>query len=345
MLSTPSTPSEANSNWLSALLGEQLPAEGGTVTIAKQMFEMREGILRSADLASVEQNQTSDVFGYKWQKRDAFDSPESRSRAREWLRQRYGDVATADWWKSYDEYPLLLDAGCGAAWSILELLEDKIPKLRYLGVDISDAVDVARVRFAERGLPGAFMQTDMTRMPLPHQSVDVVLSEGALHHTDSTEDALSAVSRLLKVGGRILFYVYNKKGPIREFSDDYIRNIMQKMSQEEAWDALLPLTRLGKTLGDLNIEVSIPDDIEILQIPAGKINLQRLFYWHFCKLFYRPEFNVDEMNLINFDWFAPANAHRQTPEEVRAWCERLGLQIEREVVEEAGITVIARKVA
>ncbi len=182
-------------------------------------------------------------------------------------------------------------------------------------------------------------------MPLPQESVDVAFSEGALHHTDSTENALSALARLLKVGGRVLFYVYNKKGPLREFSDDYIRECLQGMSQEEAWNAILPLTRLGKELGDLNIEVSIPENIEILQIPAGKINLQRLFYWHVFKAFYRPEFSLDEMNLINFDWYAPANAHRQTPEEVRAWCEQLGLQIEREVIEEAGITVIARKVA
>ena len=183
----------------------------------------------------------------------------------------------------------------------------------------------------------------MAKIPLPNESVDVAFSEGALHHTDSTENALSALARLLKVGGRVLFYVYNKKGPIREFSDDYIRERLQEMSQEEAWNAMLPLTRLGKILGDLNIEVVVPENVEVLQIPAGKIDLQRLFYWHFCKVFYRPELSLDEINLINFDWFSPANAHRQTPEEVRTWCERLGLEVEREVVEEAGITVIARK--
>jgi hypothetical protein len=51
------------------------------------------------------------------------------------------------------------------------------------------------------------------------------------------------------------------------------------------------------------------------------------------------------MNHINFDWYAPTNAHRQTPEQVRLWCAQAGLDIEREIVEEAGITVIARKIA
>ncbi len=37
------------------------------------------------------------------------------------------------------------------------------------------------------------------------------------------------------------------------------------------------------------------------------------------------------------------NAHRQTEQEVRKWCDDCGFDVEREVVEEAGITVIARK--
>ena len=104
-----------------------------------------------------------------------------------------------------------------------------------------------------------------------------------------------------------------------------------------------PITRLGNLLGELNIEICIPERIELLDIDAGKINLQRLFYWHILKCFYRPDYNLDEMNHINFDWYAPKNAFRQSPEEVRAWCEEAGLDIEREHVEEAGITIIARK--
>jgi hypothetical protein len=49
------------------------------------------------------------------------------------------------------------------------------------------------------------------------------------------------------------------------------------------------------------------------------------------------------MNHVNFDWFAPKNAHRQTAEEVRSWCDALNLTIEHERLEEAGITIIARK--
>lgn len=107
---------------------------------------------------------------------------------------------------------------------------------------------------------------------------------------------------------------------------------------------MAPLTRLRQAPGQLDIKIEIPAAIDLLDILADRINLQCFFYWHVCKAFYRPDMMHDKMNHINFDWFAPKNAHRQSAEEVRAWCEELGLSIEREVAEEAGITIVARKV-
>ncbi len=49
----------------------------------------------------------------------------------------------------------------------------------------------------------------------------MIFSEGRTHHTDSTRAALEAVARLLAPGGRLLFYVYRRKGPVREFTDYY----------------------------------------------------------------------------------------------------------------------------
>jgi len=103
------------------------------------------------------------------------------------------------------------------------------------------------------------------------------------------------------------------------------------------------LTQLGISLGELDAQIDISKPIDLLGIPAGRIAVQRLFYWHVAKMFYRPDLTLDEMNHINFDWYAPTNARRQSPEEVRTWCAECGLHIEREVIEEAGITIIARK--
>ena len=330
-------------HWVAEVLGLGQLDEGLEFSLGSQAFVVRDGLPRSSKLVSAEQAQTSEAFGFKWKKVDTFDSPASLARMREWLVERYGEFATAPWLAEHGEQPLLIDAGCGAGMSALELLGPLLPRIRYLGVDISEAVDVARQRFAQRGHACGFLQADISDLPLPPASVDLIFSEGVLHHTNSTEGALKSLARLLKPGGRFLFYVYKKKGPIREFTDDYIRDKLQPMAPDAAWKAMEPLTQLGISLGELNAEIDIPQPIDVLGIPAGRINVQRLFYWHVAKMFYRPDLSFDEMNHINFDWYAPANAARQSPEEVRAWCAESGMTIEREVVEEAGITVIARK--
>jgi len=137
--------------------------------------------------------------------------------------------------------------------------------------------------------------------------------------------------------------VYRKKGPIREFTDDYVRARVRELEPAAAWDALRPLSKLGRALGELDVEIDVPEDIDLLDIPAGRTSIQRLFYWHVMKAFYDPHLDLEELNHINYDWYAPANAHRQSPEEVRSWCEEGKLEIEREITQPAGITVIARK--
>ena len=71
--------------------------------------------------------------------------------------------------------------------------------------------------------------------------------------------------------------------------------------------------------------------------------MQRLFYYGVLKAYFRPELSFDEMHHVNFDWFRPLNCHRHTAEEVTNYCDRAGLEIEHTNLQEAGITVVARK--
>lgn len=332
-------------DWMAGLFGlDALPAEGGDFAFGGRALRIVRGIPRSREFVSEAQDQTRETFGFKWANRDSFEANLGDFLA-SWLKEKYGDIANAPWWADYGDCPIVLDAGCGASLSGIGLLGSCMDRIRYVGVDVSTAVDVAAQRFTERGMSGAFLQSDLMQLPLPPASVDVIFSEGVLHHTDDTQAALAAVTRHLKVGGRIMFYVYRKKGPIREFTDDYIRGLLQDLPPAQAWEAMMSLTLLGKTLGELDIEVEIDKPVELLDIPAGRMPLQRLFYWHIFKAFYREDMTVDEMNHINYDWYAPRNAHRQTEQDVREWCAALNLAIEHECIEPAGITIIAQKKA
>jgi SAM-dependent methyltransferase len=204
-------------------------------------------------------------------------------------------------------------------------------------------VDVARVRFNENTLPAEFIQADIGNLPFTQPVFDLIFSEGVLHHTDSTEKSLKELAALINPGGYFLFYVYRKKAPIREFCDDYIREKLTALTDEEAWKALIPLSKLGQSLGELDVTITVPEDVPILEIPAGTYDLQRFFYWYVFKAFYRKEYSLDEINHINFDWYRPSNCHRHTEREIQQWCLEAGLHIEVMNVEEAGITVVAQK--
>jgi SAM-dependent methyltransferase len=293
---------------------------------------------------SKSQAQTESAFGFKWSRRDTYESAPVQESTRRWLMDRYcgGNPDLLAHWLSGGR-KIIIDAGCGAGFSAILMFGDHLLNHDYLGIDISAAADVARQRFAERGYPGEFLRTSLLDAPLPDGSVDLIFSEGVLHHTDSTEGALKHLAKKLKPGGRFLFYVYAKKSVVREFTDDYVREQIVPLTDQDAWTALESLTKLGIALGELGAEVDVPEDIPFLGIKAGKIDIQRFFYWNVCKLYYRPDWTFEEMNHVNFDWFRPLNCHRQTPDEVALWCREAGLVVERMDVQESGITVVARK--
>jgi hypothetical protein len=140
-----------------------------------------------------------------------------------------------------------------------------------------------------------------------------------------------------------LFYVYAKKAVIREFVDDHVRLELNKFSDDEAWEQLKPLTKLGIELGKIKEKIEVPEDIPYLGIKKGTYDLQRFFYWNIFKAYYREEYTLEEMNHLNFDWYRPLNCQRHTKEEILQYCEEAGLDIEHMNTQEAGFTIVARK--
>jgi SAM-dependent methyltransferase len=332
--------------WILNLLGGPLPAEGDTTQRQGRKLRNIGGILRDTALVEADQAQTRDMFAFKWAQRDTYSSDPMRTAQLAWLNERYGGRdLLAHLGDTGGRTPLVLDAGCGSGFSANLMLRQHFKTIRFVGSDISRAVEIAAKTIGPLAPQSLFVQADLMHLPFAPSSFDIIMAEGVMHHTPSTRGALLALSRLLRPGGIFAFYVYVKKAPIREFTDDYIRSQVADLLPEQAWKALEPLTRLGIALGELKTEIDVPEDVALLGIPKGRIDIQRLFYWAICKAYYRPEFSFDEMNHINFDWFTPRYSHRQTPEEVRAWCSEAKLAIEHMKTEQAGITVVARRSA
>ena len=149
--------------------------------------------------------------------------------------------------------------------------------------------------------------------------VDMVFCEGVLHHTPSTRAALESVTRLLRAGGEILFYVYVRKGPdprvhgrlhARPTSAVDARGGLGSTPIAEAW---------ARRSANCASRWTSRRTYHCSTFPPGRYDLQRLFYWHFASCS-NDLHTLEEITHINFDWYHPRNAHRQTAEEVRAWC-------------------------
>ena len=309
--------------------------------LARTPDRVVDGIPRFVDDYDEGQSQVRDSFAYKWERRETYDSERRRQIAAAWILERYGFDSVDDLRSHFAAASPVLDVGCGAGYTAATWLAPGWGG-RYVGSDISRAVDVARERLGE--IDGtSFVQADVLRLPFRDDSFGAIMAEGVLHHTPSTEAAFKALVPLLRPGGELLVYVYRLKAPLRELADDYLRDRVSGLEAEQAWEELRPLTRLAQALSELDVEVDVPEDVPLLGIAAGRHDVQRLIYWHFAKLFWHPELSLEENNHVQFDWYHPRYAHRHTEDELVGWCDDADLEVVHLDVQESGLTVRARK--
>ena len=325
-----------------SLVSEGEVIEGTLRSRKGQHYPITNGIPRLLVLDDAQQKQIERSFGFKWQQRHSYESDGFLSSYHHWLREKYGFANDEQLRAFFGGKKRTLEVGCGGGLSGSISLSCGDRGQEWIGRDISPAIDIARERLGH--YPGAaFVQADILRLPFKEESFDAVFAEGVLHHTPATDLALKSVVSMLAPGGEVLFYVYRQKGPIREFTDDYIRNLISGLAPQEAWNILLPLTRLGQSLAELNADVEVKEDIPYLGIKAGRYDVQRFVYWNFAKLFWNDDYPFDTNHHINFDWYHPRYAHRQTRQDIERWCREAGLSIGYFNEQDSGFTVRAVK--
>jgi arsenite methyltransferase len=304
-------------------------------------YPITEGVpsLVRADQFSEGQKETVESFSYKWQNAKEYRKT-TEGHYVQWYLDRYGfknESALADLLNGKSR---ILDAGTAHGRDAEMYVRNS--KATVFGIDISYGI-----RNAYRDLKSTealhLIQADLTRLPFPKAFFDFIGCDQVIHHTPDTRESLRSLLTHLAPGGHVAFYVYRKKAPIREFCDDYIRERTTKMSPEDCMKVSEAITKFGKSLSDLKLEIDVPEDIEILGIKKGKQDLQRFIYWTVFKCYWNDTMDWDANVITNFDWYHPLHAHRHTPDEVKQWCAEEGLDIVHFDVQESGISTLARK--
>ena len=100
----------------------------------------------------------------------------------------------------------LLEVGCGMGTDLLQFARGGA---RVTGVDLTPrSIEITRKHFQLYGQTGDFAITDGEELPFAADSFDVVYSNGVLHHTPNTADAVREIHRVLRPGGlaRVMLY-------------------------------------------------------------------------------------------------------------------------------------------
>jgi ubiquinone/menaquinone biosynthesis C-methylase UbiE len=261
----------------------------------------------------INQAQTSDIFGEKWEDVSKYDDVEKLyEMQRDWFLKLYGFNSQDKLVAFLKDKKTIVDTGCGlgykAAW-----MAKLAPHAIVIGIDISDAVDIAAKNFSlQKNL--FFLKADIANTCLKDNSVDFVICDQVIMHTEVPENTFKHLSQITSANGEFACYVYSKKALPRELVDDYFRTATHNIPKEDMWAFSSQLTELGKNLTDLKVSFDCPD-IPLLGIKGGTYDVQRFIYWNFLKCFWKEDWSFELNKSTNFDWYAPSNAKRFSRDE------------------------------
>ena len=289
-------------------------------------------------MSEIEQTRRS--FGAKWNGAAGYQIGGAQSfddDTLQWVLNRNGFGSLDEFGGHLERFSSVLDAGCGNG-RILGLMADLVSDgTRLYGLDFS-AADVARANLRER--VSEIHDADLTDKSSLEgiEPVEFIYCQEVLHHTSDPELSFRNLVDLLLPGGEIAIYVYKKKAPIREFTDDFVRGLVEGLNSADAMKHAAEFSELGRVLSVLDVEFDAPA-VSSLGIPAGRYTVQRFLYHFFVKCYWNPELSTEHNDMVNFDWYHPSLCSRHTPEEVLGWFESSDLKVIHSCVDDYGITV------
>ena len=307
----------------------------------KDNFKITKGIPRFVVDSTKDFVKTEEAFNAKWRKHHRNHQEKDWIEfQRQWFIDRYGWKNVKNFDKFLFTKTKILDAGTGVGNSAKFLSTNK--NADVFAIDASDSVDFAYEKYGK--LQNIhFLQADLRQLPFKQKSFDYIYSDQVLHHTKNTGTSFKYLTKFLTKLGHISIYVYNKKAPVREYVDDYVRQKTTRMSISDCTEFSKDMASLGKSLSKLKKKIKIQRDIPILGVKAGEYDVQRFVYWHFLKCFWDESDNFERSVGVNFDWYSPKFAFRHTPKEVKMWFKDTKIEIISFKEIESGISVTGQK--
>ncbi len=286
-------------------------------------------------------SQTKKSFSEKWENSPTLLlDPElmKKTGVLDWILQRNGFNDLNQLSKFLEAKSKILDAGCGNGRItnlFMNLTDNHITSIDFnIQTAQKNLKDAKNVRVLERDL-----MKDLSDLG----KFDFIYCQEVLHHTENPRLGVENLSKILSTNGILAIYVYRKKSPIREYTDDFIRDKISSLNYKDAFAVAESIAALGKALQEVKNEISVPA-IEILGIKAGSYTVQELIYNYFLKCWHNVGVDFAQSVAINLDWFHPEICSRHEISEVRSWFNHADLKITHEAEDSYGITIHGKKV-
>ncbi len=215
---------------------------------AGQQYDIIDGVpnLVRPDQFAEGQKETVETFSWKWDKAKSYRTA-TLGHYRQWYLDRYGFGTEAKLAEFLKNKQRILDAGTAHGRDAEMYHNNSTAKFT---VSISAQAFADAYRDLQRLERLNLVQGDLTRLPYPDGFFDFIGCDQVIHHTPNTRESLNRLVKKLAVGGHISFYVYKRKGPVREFCDDHIRSQTVKMTPEQCMEVSEAITKFGKMMSD-----------------------------------------------------------------------------------------------
>ena len=311
--------------------------EGEISCIKNHKFYIHKGIPRVVVTNQKDVIETTNAFSAKWKKyHKTYHSEKWISKEKKWILDRFGWKNISEFKKFLKSRRYILEAGTGVGNTAFLLSVNK--ESQVFAIDISESIEFAYKKYGK--LENVhFLQADIQKLPFKKKFFDFILSDQVLHHTNNTKKSFKILTRYLEKKGIISIYVYKKKGPIRESTDDYIRESSINMTEEKCMELSKELANLGKNLSNIKTKIKIPHDIPLLKIKAGTYDVQRFIFYNFIKCWWSKDVPFEQSVATNFDWYFPKFAFRHTPNEIKKWYKDSKIKIIHWNEIESGISI------
>jgi len=220
------------------------------------------------------------------------------------------------------------DAGCGFGGVLADLFAPPSPAhLWYVGADIHGSLDSIEPPAGVGPERARLVRWDISR-PLPASArFDYVICRAAIHHTAAPAETFAALAAVLCDGGTLAVSAYARKAPMREALDDLFRERLKGLPPDEALAASHQFTALAAALQACTGTVELPADLPLLGLRRGSYGVHEFVYDHFLKCWFNPRFGERYSDVVNYDWYHPAHAHRFERDEIVGWFVKHGLRV------------------